>query len=867
MGEKKDAEARSRHRKKGAAGTGKTRAREKRFRVRSSKDQQQQLAGIVQDRKKRLEKAGKASQSTAFEKSVEEETEVPHHDFPRFFWEGEVPAGEPTQELKLLRKSLGVKVKGVPAPPPVQSFDAPGLPKTFAEFLRRTSSRIKTPSPIQAQVWPSALSGLDVIGIAPTGSGKTLAYILPGVTHILGQPSTTSEVRPSKKAKIEQGSPAGLVLVPTRELAKQVCDTCGGASPSSWLKKYFGLRAGAVYGGVGKELQLDSLVTLGVPHLLSATPGRLLDLLSLQVLTLQKVTYFVLDEADRMLALGFEPQLTALMKLIRPNRQVLLFSATFPQTLREAAELWMSQQRIVIRVAALEVGEDTEEPCTGKNAAKPDPATKDGTNVPPVDRSGEAATPEGGSSSTLTVSSTVHQTVHVCAEHKKLRKLAAFLSKKREEEKKSGTRQRAAVLVFCTKIKTLRSVARFLESQGERCAPMHSQIPQLKREQALEDLKVGKLDTLVATDVASRGIHITRLRYVVNYDFPTNVELYCHRIGRVGRQGVEGWAFSFFTRELKPMAASLLALLERCKQWVDPNLRALVEGGSEVPEGRADDAADTEATHAPESDPSVGRISVGSCVYLQGLQQSTELNGTRGRVQRRLPRGRWEVALDGTMEVKHVHASNLRITTTMQQDSAARASGLRVGAAVRLTGLAKMPSLNGATGCVRSWVAESGRWEVVLDGSEDVKNVLEKNLELASVPSAGLQVGSKVRLQGLKGASHLNGVVGHVRSWASDTDRWEVVLEGSSEVKAVTAKNIEVLPVMHQPAKPGPAAERTRDDPASESDDDDALSEDPDEDGTVGRGGGIRIAKNKRSGDREENPRSQKKRKRRHSAP
>merc|ERR1712151_1100381 len=137
----------------------------------------------------------------------------------------------------------------------------------------------------------------------------------------------------------------------------------------------------------------------------------------------------------------------------------------------------------------------------------------------------------------------------------------------------SGRRQRSAVLIFCKEIKKLKTVVTFLAWHGEKCLPLHSGIPQAKREQTLEDLKVGKVDTVVATDLASRGLHITRLRYVVNYDFPSNLEAYCHRIGRVGRQGAEGWAYSFLTRNLAPLAGGLLALLDRCGQPIDPNLR------------------------------------------------------------------------------------------------------------------------------------------------------------------------------------------------------------------------------------------------------------------------------------------------------
>lgn len=248
--------------------------------------------------------------------------------------------------------------------------------------------------------------------------------------------------------------------------------------------------------------------------MLSATPGRLLDLLGLDALTLDSVTFLVLDEADRMLQLGFEEQLDAVAKAVRRDRQCLLFSATFPERLRQAADRWMTfPEKTVIRVAAVDVG----------SVPQDDVGTGTGTLSKSLP---EAST--GSTGSTLTVSKNITQMVQVCAEHKKFRKLARFMDKIRQKEKEEGVRQRALVIIFCNKIQTLKSVSGFLRKHKHHCEALHSGIPQAKRENALNMFKAGQMQVLVATDVAARGLHVKHLRYVVNYDFPSNLEQYCN---------------------------------------------------------------------------------------------------------------------------------------------------------------------------------------------------------------------------------------------------------------------------------------------------------------------------------------------------
>lgn len=768
-------------RRKGPAGSGRRRKQERKVRQHSVKDAQQQLANLKRAQQEKLRKKnGAAAKSGAGKKAADEKSqqrprgsdsedssaeddgpkkkkrkkgasapeppaqsrstgfekafapEAPQTlPFKRCFWEGPMPEGEPDDALKQARKDLGLKVRGVPVPAPVSGPADAGLTPHFRQIFcgkQGGGLGLEKPTPIQAQVWPAALCGLDVIGIAPTGSGKTLAYLVPAVPHILGQAKPATAVPQHIVGKGKGRGTVCLVLVPTRELAKQVSDVCGGGSTGGWLKRLFDLRAGAVYGGTGKEVQLDSIVTLGAPQVLAATPGRLLDMLGLDVLSVAQVTYLVLDEADRMLALGFEPQLSAILKGVRPNCQALLFSATFPLKLRTAAEQWMSAQRVIIRVATMELtGADGQE--VGR-ADEDDDEEADAERPEGQAAAGASPGAETSGPSTLTVSPTVHQAVEVCSNLKKPRILVRLLQKIRAEEAASGTRQRSAVLVFCSQIKVLRSMAKLVERQGERCAALHSGIPQAKREQALEDLKVGKVDTLVATDVASRGIHVGRLRHVVNFDFPRNLEVYCHRIGRVGRQGVEGWAHSFFTKEESQLAPGLASLLERCKQPVGARLRRLAEGRDP---GLSEDSG---AEQGPASAPAAASAST------------------------------------------------------------ATGAEMRAGDHVRLHGLQSAPQLNGARGRLCRWLAENGRWEVILDGPKgDVKALKPESLALMGprLQPGKLATGARVVLRGLNKAPQLNGLRAHVRRQVPRTDRWEVAIDDSADVKAVRADNLVVL--------------------------------------------------------------------------
>ena len=253
-------------------------------------------------------------------------------------WQGTIPTIEdlPSTELKLLRKTLGIRVNGRPCPPPIELINDVRLPKdSFSELWKYDD-----PTPVQRQLWPAALCGLDCMAVAPTGSGKTLAYILPAVAHI----------RRAKKDERENGvgdvrggdgrasAPRGMFCVPTRELATQVVEVC---TKRLRLIKKANVRAMALVGGRGtKESQVDELLRGAAVDIVVGTCGRLLDLIDLGALSMVRVTVLVLDEADMMLQMGFEEQLQRLFEMAPSRRQTILVSATFPQALRDAKSRW-----------------------------------------------------------------------------------------------------------------------------------------------------------------------------------------------------------------------------------------------------------------------------------------------------------------------------------------------------------------------------------------------------------------------------------------------------------------------------------------------------------------------------------------------
>ncbi|XP_068026319.1 probable ATP-dependent RNA helicase DDX43 [Melanerpes formicivorus] len=358
------------------------------------------------------------------------------------------------------------------------------------------------PTPIQSQAWPILLQGIDLIGIAQTGTGKTLAYLMPGFIHLTSQPVSQSE----------RGGPGMLVLAPTRELALQVEAECSKYA-------YQGIKSICIYGGGDRRGQIQ-LVTKGV-DIVIATPGRLNDLQMNNFINLKSITYLVLDEADRMLDMGFEPQIMKILLDVRPDRQTTMTSATWPDGVRRLAKSYLRNPMIVY-VGTLD----------------------------------------------LAAVSTVEQQVLVVSEEEKRALLQHFVDSMKPEDK---------VIIFVGKKTAVDDIASNFGLQGIPVQSLHGNREQCDREQALDDFRKGRVRILVATDLASRGLDVQDISHVFNLDFPRSLEEYVHRIGRTGRAGRRGVALTLLTQRDWRAAPELVDILQRASQVVPHKLVAMAE--------------------------------------------------------------------------------------------------------------------------------------------------------------------------------------------------------------------------------------------------------------------------------------------------
>jgi len=364
----------------------------------------------------------------------------------------------------------------------MSSFDSLGL---SAALLRAVAEQGYTePTPIQARVIPVVLAGRDVLAGAQTGTGKTAGFTLPMLQRLSATPAP-----PGRRAV------RALILTPTRELAAQVHDSV------RQYGKYVPLRSAVVFGGVNINPQID-ILRRGV-DVLVATPGRLLDHASQRNVSLAGVEIFVLDEADRMLDMGFLPDIRRVIALLPAKRQNLLFSATFPADIRGLANRLLDSP-VQVEVAA-------------PNAT--------------ADR--------------------IEQVVYHVEKRDKPGVLSALI----------GSGDWRQVLVFTRTKHGANRLARQLEEDGFRAAAIHGNKSQAARTRALADFKAGHLRVLVATDIAARGLDIDQLPHVVNFELPEVPEFYVHRIGRTGRAGHEGVAASLVSGDERPLLKAIERLV------------------------------------------------------------------------------------------------------------------------------------------------------------------------------------------------------------------------------------------------------------------------------------------------------------------
>jgi len=359
------------------------------------------------------------------------------------------------------------------AEPETASFDTLGLTEDVLKAVR--DAGYTTPTPIQAQAIPLVLKGRDVMGLAQTGTGKTAAFTLPIVDRLLDGPKRTR----------------ALVLTPTRELCVQVEESVQKYARHSELTVV------SVYGGVPLDPQQRKLRD-GV-DIVVATPGRLIDHLERQNVVFDDLEVLVLDEADRMLDMGFAPQINRIVADVPKYRQTLLFSATMPPEVEALARKYLRKPVVV------QVGRRSQAASTVTHAVYPVPRD---------------------------------------------RKSALLANLLRETALDS-------VLVFTRTKHGADRVVRHLEREGIEATAMHADKTQPQRTKALEDFKSGKVRVLVATDIAQRGLDISDITHVVNYDVPQQAEDYVHRIGRTGRAQKEGDAFTFMSPDEIAMVRSI----------------------------------------------------------------------------------------------------------------------------------------------------------------------------------------------------------------------------------------------------------------------------------------------------------------------
>lgn len=382
----------------------------------------------------------------------------------------------------------------------VTTFESFGLPKPLKDAL--TTIGYQTPTPIQEKGIPLVMEGKDLIGIAQTGTGKTAAFGIPIVKRL-----------------IEDKDSQAVVLVPTRELAMQVYDVMRQLTQNTRF-----IKSWVIIGGTSMYAQARSLPKF--PRLIIATPGRLMDHLQQRTFSLSNVKVMVLDEADRMLDIGFEPQIRKIFQHVPKARQTLLFSATFPKTIERLTREYMNEPARLTIGKISEPGKDIEQSFIQTTVAQKNP----------------------------------------------------LLIKELNERKGS-------VLIFVRTKHKVDKIARFLMDEGFQADRIHGARTQGQRTRVMKDFRNKLIRILVATDVASRGLDITHIEHVINYDLPEIPEDYIHRIGRTARAGAKGQSISFLTSEDKTKWLYLSRHLNSMGMKLDGNMikPAAIRPGREKP--------------------------------------------------------------------------------------------------------------------------------------------------------------------------------------------------------------------------------------------------------------------------------------------
>ncbi|KAI8112651.1 hypothetical protein M9434_003972 [Picochlorum sp. BPE23] len=422
------------------------------------------------------------------------------------------------EKNQMLREKYRIICQGHNIPPPISSFKDMKFPRAILDILEKKG--IQKPTPIQLQGLPVLLSGRDMIGVATTGSGKTMVFSLPLIMAALQE-----EVRMPLEG--EEG-PVGLILCPSRELARQTHEIIEEFTAALQRDGYPELRSLLAIGGLNLKDSVDGIKRRGV-HIVVATPGRLMDLLRRRRIHLGICRYFCLDEADRMVDLGFEDNIRDILSFFEDQRQMAMFSATMPAKIKTFAE-----------------------------SALNDPIEVN------VGRAG------------ATNQNILQEVEYV----KSSERLVAILDALQKTP--------PPVLIFAEGKRDVDTIHEFLLVKGVEAVAVHGSKDQEERSWAFDSFKSGKKDVLIATDVASKGLDFPHIEHVINFDMPHEIENYVHRIGRTGRRGQKGVATTFLTAETPESAMlDLKHVLKEAKQHIPAILQTIHDPMEELAEVEA----------------------------------------------------------------------------------------------------------------------------------------------------------------------------------------------------------------------------------------------------------------------------------------
>lgn len=439
---------------------------------------------------------------------------------PKVSWDNIHWSKKPLEKMRerdwrIFKEDFNILTKGGNIPNPMRSWDESNIPSLILETIKKIG--YKDPTPIQRAAIPVALGLRDVIGVAETGSGKTASFVIPLLSYILELPALNEVTKTD--------GPYGIILAPTRELAQQI---------ETETKKFcepLGFRCASIVGGHSIEEQVHKIKDGA--EIIIATPGRLVDCLERRILVLSQCCYVVMDEADRMIDLGFEEQVTAILSALpvtneKPDensdgliqaetkllggkhryRQTMMYTATWPKAIERMAEKYLRRPGIVT-----------------------------------IGNAGQA---------TDRVEQRVEFIINEPA--KRAKRLLEILQKQKF---------RPPIIVFVNVKRNCDFVAKTLNDEGWRTVIMHGSKSQDQREAALAQLRTGTADILVATDVAGRGIDVPEVSLVVNFQMAKSIEDYTHRIGRTGRAGKSGVAITFLSKEDEEVMADLKQMISR----------------------------------------------------------------------------------------------------------------------------------------------------------------------------------------------------------------------------------------------------------------------------------------------------------------